>query len=122
MNVYDCAHELARALKKSEEYQTLLEAKTRVEADPKNKEMLLTFRRSQWKAQKARAVGKEIDEAQLQKLQHLTELVNLNPTIRDLITAEFRFARLMADIQKILTDALTEWSQMAEEMFGSEDM
>jgi len=120
MNIYDRAHELARALKKSEEYQALLEARARVEEDPKNKQMLLEFKRCQWEIQKGRVLGKEIDEAQLRRLEQLSGLVNLNPTLKDFLNAEFRLTRLIGDIQKILSEPFSEWVQMAEEMFGDE--
>ncbi|NPV29619.1 MAG: YlbF family regulator [Firmicutes bacterium] len=120
MNVYDRAYELARALKKSDEYRALLEARARVEEDPKNKEMLLEFKKRQLKIQKERLLGREVDEAELRRLEQLSELVNLNPTLKEFLSAEFRFTRLMGDIQKILSEPLSEWLQMTEEMFGSE--
>lgn len=120
MNVYDRAYELARALKKSDEYRALLEARARVEEDPKNKEMLLEFKKRQLKIQKERLLGREVDEAELRRLEQLSELVNLNPTLKEFLSAEFRFTRLMGDIQKILSEPLSEWLQMTEEMFRSE--
>lgn len=115
MNVYDSAHELARALRECEEYRALKEAKDRLEADPVNKEMLLEFRRRRWEIEAEQAMGREVDEEKLKRVQQLGELVNNNPTLRDYLTAEFRFARLMGDIQKILADALSEWSEFASE-------
>lgn len=121
MNAYDRAHELARALKESEEYRALKEARKRLEADPTNKEMLLEFRRGQWEFEAERALGKDVDEQKVKRLEQLAELVNHNPTLREYLTAEFRFARLMTDVQKILTDALTEWSEAAADFFGKQD-
>jgi cell fate (sporulation/competence/biofilm development) regulator YlbF (YheA/YmcA/DUF963 family) len=121
VNVYDCAYELARALKESEEYKKLLEARARVDADPKNKQMFLDFRKCQWEIQKAKALGKDVDENQLRRFEQLADLVNLNPVVKELIAAEFRFSRLMADIQKILVSTLSEWSQMAGEVLGGDE-
>lgn len=121
MNVYDQAHALAGALKQSEEYQVLQAARERLENDHKNKEMLVDLRRGQWELEADRVLGKEIDEQKEKRLEQLTELVNLNPTLRDYLAAEFRFARLMTDIQKILTDALTDWFQAAAEMFQNQE-
>ena len=39
MNVYDCANELAKAMRESQEYKKLKEAKAALEQDPKGKEM-----------------------------------------------------------------------------------
>ena len=43
MNVYDCANELAKAMRASQEYKTLKEAKAALEQDPKGKEMAEEF-------------------------------------------------------------------------------
>ena len=39
MNVYDCANELAKAMRESQEYKKLKEAKAALEQDPKGKEI-----------------------------------------------------------------------------------
>ncbi len=113
MNAYDQAHELARTLKASEEYRVFLDARKRLETDPKNKEMLDDLRRLQWEMEMAQAMGKEVDEAKKTQASQLIQLVNLNPTLKDYLGAEYRFAQLMADIQKILADALNEWFSAA---------
>ena len=43
MNVYDCANELAKAMRESQEYKKLKEAKAALEQDPKGKEMAEEF-------------------------------------------------------------------------------
>ena len=43
MNVYDCANELAKAMRESQEYKKLKEAKAALEQDPKGKEMAEGF-------------------------------------------------------------------------------
>lgn len=121
MNPYDHAYELARALKQSAEYRDLQKARERMEADSKNKEMLVELRRGQWEVEAERAMGKEVDEAKVKRLQQLAELVELNPTLKDYLQAEYRFARMMTDIQKILAEALGDWFQAATELFESKD-
>jgi cell fate (sporulation/competence/biofilm development) regulator YlbF (YheA/YmcA/DUF963 family) len=49
-------------------------------------------------------------------MQQVSELVNLNPTLRDHLGAEYRFTQLMADVQKILADALNEWFKDAGDL------
>jgi cell fate (sporulation/competence/biofilm development) regulator YlbF (YheA/YmcA/DUF963 family) len=109
MNAYDQANELARALKTSGEYRAWLDSRKQLEADPKNREMLNDMRRLQWELEMDRAMGREADAGKTQRLQQVSDLVSLNPTLRDHLGAEYRFAQLMADIQKILADALNEW-------------
>ncbi len=115
MNPYDYAHNLARALKESNEYKGLLDAKKKLEADPKNKEMLLDFRRCQWEIEKAKAFQKEVDEVTKRRMAQLAELVSANPTVQEYLMAEFRFGQVMADIQKILSEAVSEWFKAAAE-------
>ena len=43
MNVYDCANELAKAMRESQEHKKLKEAKAALEQDPKGKEMAEEF-------------------------------------------------------------------------------
>ncbi len=119
MNAYDQAHELARALKASGEYRTWLDSRKQLEADPKNKEMLNDLRRLQWELEMDMAMGREVDADKKQRLQQVSEFVNLNPTLRDHLGAEYRFAQLMADIQKILADALNEWFKDAGDILGN---
>lgn len=122
MNVYDSAHNLARALKESEDYKKLLELQTLVNNDPQNKKMFIDFRKAQWELQKAKALGKEISAEQLSYFDRLAQLVQSNPSVKELIAADFNFSRLMSDIQKILINALHEWSQMAGEVLGEDEL
>lgn len=109
MSTYDKARELAKALAQSEEYKDYVAAKEQLEADEKNLAMLQEFRRQQVEIQMAQMVGEEIDETRLQQLESLYQLLSLNPTINGFLTAEYRFSRLLADIQKIIGDAVKEW-------------
>lgn len=119
MNVYDEAHNLARMLKISDEYRNLLDAKKQLDADAKNKEMLNDLRRLQWEVETDRALGKEVDAAKQQRLEQLFQLVSFNPALKDYMSAEYRFARMMGDVQKILSDALSEWFAIAGDIFGN---
>jgi len=121
MNVYDQAHELARTLKQSEEYQALLKVRERLDQDPNNREMLVDFRKHQWEIEEERALGKEVPDERVNQMEQLAKLVSLNPTLKDYLSVEFVFARLMTDVQKILSDSLSEWFDAAEDMFNPQD-
>lgn len=121
MNLYDHAHNLARALKESGEYQGLLKTRKQLESDPKNKEMLSEFRRYQWKMEKSRALQQEVDEITRRRMEQLGELVGANPTIQEYLMAEYRFGQVMVDIQKILSEALSDWFQAAAEFVVDEE-
>ncbi|CEO90412.1 MAG TPA: YlbF family regulator [Syntrophaceticus sp.] len=121
MNHYDYAHNLARALKESGEYQGLLKARKQLASDPKNKEMLLEFRRLQWEAEKARVLQQDVDEITERRMNQLGDLIGANTTIQEYLMAEYRFGQIMADIQKILSDALSDWFRAAAEFVVDEE-
>lgn len=87
MNHYDYAHNLARALKESGEYQGLLKARKQLASDPKNKEMLLEFRRLQWEAEKARVLQQDVDEITERRMNQLGDLIGANTTIQEYLIA-----------------------------------
>ncbi|MBC7342792.1 MAG: YlbF family regulator [Clostridia bacterium] len=109
MTAYDKAHELAEALAKSEEYRAYVEAKQKLEQDRANSAMLDEFRKHQLELQIAEITGQEIDEEKAQQLDHLYQILSLNPTINEFLSAEYRLARLLADIQKIIGEAVKAW-------------
>jgi cell fate (sporulation/competence/biofilm development) regulator YlbF (YheA/YmcA/DUF963 family) len=116
VNAYDQAHELARALKASGEYRAWLDSRKQFETDPKSKEMLDELRRLHWEVETDMVMGREVDVDKQQRLQQVSGIVNLSPTLREYLGTEYRFAQLMTDIQKILADALNEWFSAAGEI------
>lgn len=111
MEVYDCAHQLARELARSSEYNDLRLARAKMESNPANVDMLRDFRRRQLALEVAALNGKEPDEGEKRALEESYRIISLNPAITAYLEAEQRLARLLADIQKILIDALPEWGQ-----------
>ena len=67
-----------------------------------------------------KALGREVNADKQQRLQQVTGLVSLNPALQDYLGAEYRFAQLMADVQKILADALNEWFKDAGEVLAED--
>ena len=85
MNVYDCANELAKAMRESQEYKKLKEAKAALEQDPKGKEMAEEFL-------------KLSQEIELAKYQVAMEYLH----------AFMRFQMMMGDISKSIGDVVKE--------------
>ena len=48
MNIYDKAHDLAKAMKESKEVEEITSAMKLVDADPESRRMLDDFRRARW--------------------------------------------------------------------------
>ncbi len=117
--IYDQAHQLARTLASSSEYQAFVEAKQKVSANEKTLEMLRSFRRRQMEVQTKKILGQEVSTEQEGELERMSEILGYNETIREFLAAEAHLARVIGDIQKILADAIPEWFEFAK-LLGTE--
>ena len=104
MNPYDQAHELARALKDSEEYREFTRLKAVAYDDGTNKALLDEYKRLQFRLQAKIAAGETLPEDDMQHLQQIGALLQFNPDVSAYLMAEFRFQRMLSDIFKILAD------------------
>ena len=107
MNVYDRGHELARALKESNEYKNFLAAKKVVDSEPETKKMVKEFLAKQMEIEYETMAGKR-DQAKVEQLQKMYELLAYNTKARDFLDNYMRFQRMMADVYKILGDSVAE--------------
>jgi len=108
MNPYDKAHDLARALRESHEFGTLLDQKRKVDAEPSAKKMLDEYRRRQWELETRRIMGESISEDDLEQMRKMTEAVQMHAVLRGYLESEYRFGVIYSDIHKILGDAVKE--------------
>jgi len=104
--IYDKAHELARAIKSSQEYRQFAEAKEKVGQNPENIKILQDFHLKQLEIQTMQMMGKEIPPEKMQEYEKMGEILSYHPSVREYLQAEFRLAQVMADIQKILAEAV----------------
>jgi cell fate (sporulation/competence/biofilm development) regulator YlbF (YheA/YmcA/DUF963 family) len=105
-NVYDLAHQLARAIKDSDEYKSFMERKEALEKNEKNKEMVEDFQEKVLQLQIDYMGGKDIDEAEIEKLGKLEEVLTINPIINSYFQAESRFSQMIQDINGIIGEAI----------------
>lgn len=108
MTVYDMAHELAKQLKNSREYTKYKELKQKVYANPEMKEKIEEFEKIRYDAQVHVIQGKEQDEEKMKKLQELYTILLENKDIKDFFDKEVRFNVLIADVNKIIGDAVKD--------------
>ncbi|MGG0821939.1 YlbF family regulator [Paenibacillus turicensis] len=106
MKIYDHAHELARALKESEEVTQISEAMKLIEADVQSKEMLDNFRLRQNEVQQKMMTGEMPAPEEMEKMEKQFELISQNPHIHKLFDAERRLSVIIQDVNKIITDSL----------------
>lgn len=105
MNVYDLAHELARALSQCPEYRDFSRAREELDKDIQAKNMLKDLRTRQLEVETLKLFGKPTEEAQ-KNLENLYSIVSYNSLLRQYLEAEARFAVLMSDIQSIIARAV----------------
>lgn len=106
MNVYDKAYELSQALKESREYKEFKSISEIIDNNPKNKEMLMDFKKKQFELQASQMMGKEPPKEKIEQLQQLYGILIANPDISKYFEAEYRFERLVSDIYRIIGDAI----------------
>lgn len=104
MNIYDQAHELARSMKKSEEYTEYMRLKEAAYSDSTNKALLDEYKRLQYQMQIKLAGGERMEEEEFQRMQQIAGLLQFNADASAYLLAEFRFQKMLADIYKILAD------------------
>lgn len=107
MNTYDKAHELARALKQTTEFQNFVRVQSLVEQDPQAKAMLQEFFKKQWEAQHDAMRGMSSQEKQ-EQLARMYEFMQNHASLKEFFAAEMKFGRLVTDIQGILAEAISE--------------
>ena len=107
MNVYDCANELAKALKESHEFKKLQEARVVLKKDAQAEELANDFIKLSSEIELAKYQKQEVDKEKEEKLQKLSSLLTLNPTM-EYLHAFMRFQMMMADITKTINDVVKE--------------
>lgn len=106
MQVYDKAREMVEVLKQEEVYTEFVKWQRQVFDDPKLKEMLLDLRNKEFEIHRQQLMGKGVTEEQKETLRKLYEIARLDPSIGNYLEVEYRFSRMMMDIQKIINDAV----------------
>ena len=108
MQVYDTANRLAEELKNSEEYVNYKMAKETLSLKPDLKKKIMEFEEARYDAQiTAMQIGKA-DEEKTKKMQQLyIELIE-NDEAKKFFDAETKFNIVLADVNKIIGDAIKD--------------
>ena len=102
MNVYDQAHQLARAIRESEEFKQFDATKKQIEANPELDQAIKDFMAKQLELQTAQMMGQEIDPDAFQKMQQLSVVLMQDPTAANYLQCQMRFTMMMSDVYKIV--------------------
>lgn len=108
MNVYDTVNRLAQELKESDEYKNLKKYKELVNANQEIKEKLKKFQTLRYEVQIGAMQGLDADKEKEKELQEVyTELLS-KENIKEYFDAEFKFNILLADVNKIIGEAVKD--------------
>jgi cell fate (sporulation/competence/biofilm development) regulator YlbF (YheA/YmcA/DUF963 family) len=105
-NVYDNAHLLAQALRGSREYADFRLAAARLQGEKSALGMMRDFRGRQLEMQARLLQGEEVSPEEQERFATLSDLVTSHVIIAGFLRAEYGLSRLLADIQKIIADAV----------------
>lgn len=108
MNVYDTANRLAEEIKQSEEYLNYKMAKQALNLNTKLKEKMEEFEKARYEVQLEMMQTGKNDEEKYNKMQDLyAELVE-NDEAKRFFEAETKFNIVIADINKIIGEAIRD--------------
>lgn len=108
MNFYDKIHELVRSFKETEEYKTYMELKGKIKEDTKTYELLKTFKEEQKVNQMEYISTGKVNEEKQKKLENDYSVLIQKEEVRKLFENEMKLDIMLADIQKILGEAVKE--------------
>ena len=102
---YSAAHNLARAIRDSEEYRTYHGLKDEVMQDETTAALIREYKKLQVTLQMAAMSGQQPDQTDMQRFSGITTLLFGKPEVSQYLLAEMRLQQALADIFKIITDA-----------------
>lgn len=100
------AEELAEALASSQAYRRVRSARQAVEEHAAAKVMLKDLEARRAALEKRQAGGETLTDKEIEQFQKISEVVMMNPYIRELMQAEWEFAHALMEVQQILAKAI----------------
>lgn len=111
-NLQDAAIELEKAIRESNEYQSLKDSYDKVNADPSAKSMFDNFRNIQIQLQQKQMSGQEITQEEVDQAQKTVALVQQHELISKLMADEQKMSEVITDLNKTIMKPL-------EDLYGS---
>ena len=108
MNVYDTVNKLAQEIRESEEYKNFKKYKEIIKSDNEANEKIKKFENLRYELQISAMQGLEVNKDKEKELQEIyTELLS-KANVKEYFDSEFKFNILLADVNKIIGDAVKE--------------
>ncbi|KHD84577.1 YlbF family regulator [Heyndrickxia ginsengihumi] len=113
-SLIDYAQELEKALRNSEDYKALTTSYQTVLQNNEAKSLFEQFRDLQLQLQQKQMTGQQITEEEAKKAQETALLVQQNPYIVQLMTAEQRMSDTINQLNKIILKPLDDLYGMVD--------
>ncbi|EHJ52467.1 YlbF/YmcA family competence regulator [Streptococcus macacae] len=107
-NIYDLANELERGIRALPEYQTVKEAKEKIEADEEAKKLWDEFMTFQEKIQTMMQTGQMPTPEIQQEMQDYGQKIEANPVLKQYAEAQQAFGVYINDIERIVFSPLQD--------------
>lgn len=107
-NVYDAVNNLARSIKESKEYNEYKEVKESLSSEQGLKEKIDEFEKIRYEEQLLAMQGEKQSDEKMKKLQELYKILVQNDKVKDYFDKEVRFNVLIADVNKIIGEAIKD--------------
>ena len=112
MEIYDTVNRLSEEIRSSSQYKNLKESKEKLFADQQKKSLIEEFEKLKQEVQimeLKRQNNQEIDEEDKKvKVAKLYNVLIENKDIKEYFDYEIEFSKMIADINKIIGDAIKE--------------
>jgi len=108
MNIYDTANKLSSEIKSSEEYINYKMAREVISLRPDLKEEIAKFEQLRYEVQINQMQTGKVDQEKMKQIQEIyTRLIEIEE-IKKYFDAELKFNVLLADVNKIIGDAVKD--------------
>ena len=108
MNIYDTANKLSAEIKASEEYANYKMAREVISLRPDLKEEISKFEQIRYEVQINQMQTGKIDEGKMKQIQEIYSRIIEIDEIKKYFDAELKFNVLLADVNKIIGDAVKD--------------
>lgn len=108
MNVYDTANRLAREIQDSDEYKEYKKLKEAVMSNPDSKQKVEDFEKLRYDVQLMQYTGEGKDEDKTKKLEEMYAMLVQDNTIKQYFDLEVKFNVMIADVNKIIAEAIRD--------------
>ena len=106
MNVYDEAHNLAKAIKESNEFKEFDRIRKEVDDDKETSDMLKELTELQVQLQTAQMVGQQPDKDVFARFQSLNTMAMTKPLAMQYMQAQYALATMTNDVFGIVGEAI----------------